>query len=247
LPGLWFSAEQIHALMTMNALLHGLDPGGFIGGEVGPLIQRLDRPLSRANAPARDVLPRVRIVGNMGRLVQLKGFQTVGAAQCRAQRRDLLSHYFPALRQVAVHRQRWLRRLQQLRSLAEQRIDRRVVRHAERCQKLGQGPCTGPLIVSEHIPVWFVRAISRAPAVTERVMLACTASPRFARNAWSGRRSSGAIRRCSPGCRRSKRSVNPRANGGLQATSTCRSCSGSWLALVSSSALITGTPHWIDA
>ena len=80
LPGLWFSAEEIHALMTMNALLRELDPAGFIGGEVGPLITRLEGLLARANAPAREVLLRVRIVGNMGRPVALKWFQMVGAA-----------------------------------------------------------------------------------------------------------------------------------------------------------------------
>jgi predicted DNA-binding transcriptional regulator YafY len=80
LPGLWFSADEIHALMTMNALLQELDPAGFIGGEVRPLIQRLEGLLSRANAPARDVLLRVRLVGNMGRPVALEWFQTVGAA-----------------------------------------------------------------------------------------------------------------------------------------------------------------------
>ena len=89
LPGLWFSADEIHALMTMNALLHELDPAGFIGGEVRPLIQRLERLLSRANAPARDVLPRVRIVGNMGRPVQLKWFQTVGAAVMAGRRLEI--------------------------------------------------------------------------------------------------------------------------------------------------------------
>jgi predicted DNA-binding transcriptional regulator YafY len=42
LPGLWFSADEIHALMTMNALLQELDPGNFIGTEVRPLINRLE-------------------------------------------------------------------------------------------------------------------------------------------------------------------------------------------------------------
>ncbi|MCA3077131.1 MAG: DeoR family transcriptional regulator, partial [Rhodocyclaceae bacterium] len=50
LPGLWFSSDEIHALMTMNALLKELDPDGFIGAEVRPRIDRLEGLLGRANA-----------------------------------------------------------------------------------------------------------------------------------------------------------------------------------------------------
>ncbi|MFN5745515.1 MAG: helix-turn-helix transcriptional regulator [Methylococcaceae bacterium] len=31
LPGLWFSAEEIHALLTMQHLLSNLDSGGLLG------------------------------------------------------------------------------------------------------------------------------------------------------------------------------------------------------------------------
>ena len=40
---------------------------------------------------------------------------------------------------------------------------------------------------------------------------------------------------------------DPRANGGLQATSTCRFSSGASPAWVRASDRTTGTPHWIDA
>ncbi len=86
LPGLWFSADEIHALMTMNALLHELDPGGLIGGEVRPLIERLEGLLGRARAPAREVMLRVRLVGTLGRPAALRWFQVVGAAVMSARR-----------------------------------------------------------------------------------------------------------------------------------------------------------------
>ena len=89
LPGLWFSADEIHALMTMNALLQELDPTGFIGGEVRPLMRRLERVLSRAKAPVRDVLLRVRIVGSLGRPVKLQWFQTVGVAVMAGRRLEI--------------------------------------------------------------------------------------------------------------------------------------------------------------
>ena len=41
LPGLWFSAEEIHALMTMQHLLSGIDSGGLLGPHIKPLLSRL--------------------------------------------------------------------------------------------------------------------------------------------------------------------------------------------------------------
>lgn len=41
LPGLWFSAEEIHALMTTHHLLSNLDTGGVLGGHIKPLLSRL--------------------------------------------------------------------------------------------------------------------------------------------------------------------------------------------------------------
>ena len=41
LPGLWFSAEEIHALLTMQHLLANLDTGGLLGPHIQPLLARL--------------------------------------------------------------------------------------------------------------------------------------------------------------------------------------------------------------
>ena len=41
LPGLWFSAAEIHALLTMQHLLANLDAGGLLGPHIEPLTQRL--------------------------------------------------------------------------------------------------------------------------------------------------------------------------------------------------------------
>ena len=38
LPGLWFSAEEIHALLTMQHLLSNLDTGGLLGPQTKPLL-----------------------------------------------------------------------------------------------------------------------------------------------------------------------------------------------------------------
>jgi predicted DNA-binding transcriptional regulator YafY len=42
LPGLWFSSGEIHALLTMQHLLAGLDTGGLLTPHVAPLMDRLN-------------------------------------------------------------------------------------------------------------------------------------------------------------------------------------------------------------
>jgi predicted DNA-binding transcriptional regulator YafY len=38
LPGLWFSAQEVHALLTMQHLLMNLDSGGLLGPHIEPLL-----------------------------------------------------------------------------------------------------------------------------------------------------------------------------------------------------------------
>src|SRR5262245_12771297 len=49
LPGLWFSAEEIHALLTMQHLLSNLDTGGLLGPQIKPLLARLTGLLGAAD------------------------------------------------------------------------------------------------------------------------------------------------------------------------------------------------------
>ena len=41
LPGLWLSAEEIHALLTMQHLLGQIDSGGLLGPHIQPLMKHL--------------------------------------------------------------------------------------------------------------------------------------------------------------------------------------------------------------
>ena len=45
LPGLWFSAQEVHALLTMQHLLSHLDAGGLLAPHVDPLMRRLSKIL----------------------------------------------------------------------------------------------------------------------------------------------------------------------------------------------------------
>jgi predicted DNA-binding transcriptional regulator YafY len=80
LPGLWFSAAEIHALLTMHHLLDNLDEGGLLTPHVKPLMARLSALLSASQHTAAEIQKRVRIVGSAKRPVTVVHFETVGSA-----------------------------------------------------------------------------------------------------------------------------------------------------------------------
>ncbi len=86
LPGLWFSAEEIHALLTMQHLLAHLDAGGFLGPHIEPLMKRLHQLLGSGAPPKADVARRIRMQTVGARHVHLPHFQALGSALLRRQR-----------------------------------------------------------------------------------------------------------------------------------------------------------------
>ncbi len=91
LPGLWFSAEEIHALLTMQHLLSNLDTDGLLGPQIKPLLARLTGLLGAADNPAEEVQRRIRIETVGARRFKLDHFQAVGSALLR--RKRLLIRY----------------------------------------------------------------------------------------------------------------------------------------------------------
>lgn len=92
LPGLWFSAEEIHALLTMQHLLANLDTGGLLGPHIKPLLSRLTALIGVAENPAEEVVKRIKIQTVGSRSVHLDNFQVVGSALLR--RRRLMIDYY---------------------------------------------------------------------------------------------------------------------------------------------------------
>ena len=92
LPGLWFSAEEIHALLTMQHLLVNLDTGGMLGPHIKPLLSRLTALLGTADNPAEEIVKRIHIETVGAREFHLDNFQSVGSALLR--RKRLLIDYF---------------------------------------------------------------------------------------------------------------------------------------------------------
>jgi predicted DNA-binding transcriptional regulator YafY len=82
LPGLWFNAEEIHALLTMQQLLRDLQPG-LLTPHIGPFLERLNALLEKSDVPEREVRKRIRIFRVQGRHVAPKLFEPVSNALLR--------------------------------------------------------------------------------------------------------------------------------------------------------------------
>jgi len=91
LPGVWFSAGEIHALLSMQQLLAAFDTGGILAEHVGPLRQRLLSMLESVTDSADDIARRIRILSAAARHYAPQNFQTIAAALM--ERRRLVIQY----------------------------------------------------------------------------------------------------------------------------------------------------------
>jgi predicted DNA-binding transcriptional regulator YafY len=79
LPGLWFNAAEIHALLSTLQLLGGLQPG-LLDGQVAPLIERLRAILGSSDHSWQEVEKRIRIFQPGRRESKATHFNIVAAA-----------------------------------------------------------------------------------------------------------------------------------------------------------------------
>jgi predicted DNA-binding transcriptional regulator YafY len=86
LQGLWFSADEAHALITMQQLLASQDAGGLLAPHVQPLMGRLRQILGRHSPADADVARRVRVLTVGARRMQLPHFQAVATALLQRKR-----------------------------------------------------------------------------------------------------------------------------------------------------------------
>ena len=92
MPGLWFSAEEIHALLTMQQLLANLDGGGLLGPHIAPLLARLTALLGANETPQEEIRRRIRIISIARRALPLAHFAEVGTALVKRRRLRII-HY----------------------------------------------------------------------------------------------------------------------------------------------------------
>ena len=86
LPGLWFSPEEIYALLTMQHLLANLDSEGFLSKHIKPLQSRLLAMLDDSDNSLEEIQKRIRIEKMGSRKYDLEHFQEIGAALVKRKR-----------------------------------------------------------------------------------------------------------------------------------------------------------------
>lgn len=86
LPGVWFNENEIHALLTMQQLLAGLDDDGVIARHLQPLTDKLQGMLGADANEARELMRRVKVIGTARRRAPSRYFELVGSALVRRQR-----------------------------------------------------------------------------------------------------------------------------------------------------------------
>jgi predicted DNA-binding transcriptional regulator YafY len=91
LPGLWFSAAELEALLTMDRLLADLEPG-VLSELLGPVRRRLRELLESGEHKAEDVARRIRILSIGARSVEPAHFRVLSTALL-ARRRLRIRHY----------------------------------------------------------------------------------------------------------------------------------------------------------
>jgi predicted DNA-binding transcriptional regulator YafY len=86
LPGMWFSSDEIYALMTMQHLLSNLDTGGLLGRHIQPLQSRLTALLETGDQSVEQIQKRIKVENMGARHHDLVLFQAVGSALINRQR-----------------------------------------------------------------------------------------------------------------------------------------------------------------
>jgi predicted DNA-binding transcriptional regulator YafY len=79
LPGLWFNAAELQALLTMDRLVDDLQPG-VLSELIGPLRERLRKLLESGEHSAEDIARRIRILAMGSRKVEPAHFRTLSKA-----------------------------------------------------------------------------------------------------------------------------------------------------------------------
>jgi len=99
LPGLWFSADEIYALLTMHHLFSNMDSDGVLGSHIKPLLSRLTALLGAANNKASAVQQRIKVAMVGTRKLPPKNFQVVGSALLN-RKRILMDYYSRSSHQI---------------------------------------------------------------------------------------------------------------------------------------------------
>jgi len=101
LPGLWFSQEEILALLTIQNMIGQLEPG-LLGPKLKPLQKRLDGMLASHGLDAQTLAQRVRLVHAGKRRLHIKCFEAITKATL--ERKRIKIHHYNRQTGITVER-----------------------------------------------------------------------------------------------------------------------------------------------
>lgn len=91
LPGLWFNASELYALLTVQRLLSEIQPG-LLDSHLTPLRERIEHILKSRDASQGDITSRIRILSMASRRVDPAHFPAVADAVLRRKRLNIIYH-----------------------------------------------------------------------------------------------------------------------------------------------------------
>jgi len=91
LPGLWFNAEELHALLASQQLLDNLQPG-ILTPHIAPLKKRLQNLLAHRYSGHPDIGRRIRILQMASRPTDMKHFRQIASAVLQRRQLRILYH-----------------------------------------------------------------------------------------------------------------------------------------------------------
>ncbi len=91
LPGLWFSQEEVLALLTIQNMIDQLEPG-VLGPKLKPLQSRLSSMMASQGLDTQTLVRRVKLVHAGKRRLKLKCFEMIAKATIE-RKRILVTHF----------------------------------------------------------------------------------------------------------------------------------------------------------
>jgi len=103
LPGVWFSEQEIHSVLTMLEMISKLEPGGLLAPHVKPFKARLEGLLEEGTGSASEASSRIRIVPMAQRKVKNENFQLL--AQALINRKRIKIHHYARQHGITTERE----------------------------------------------------------------------------------------------------------------------------------------------
>lgn len=90
LPGLWFSTQELQALLVFQHLLKKLEPG-LLAEHLSPLSQRIEQLITHRHLGLSEAARRIRILGLAQRTIN-KHFHAIASATLQRHKLELIYH-----------------------------------------------------------------------------------------------------------------------------------------------------------